>query len=310
MKVVTSRMKDAVNKAIKGAGFNNLIPITSMIGIKLADGKLRLLTTDMTNTLCIIIDKVAGDDMDITVDADKFGKLIAKTTSEDIDLSVKDDVLFVKANGTYKIPLISDEEGLISFPDVTQDHPTMFAWDFPVLISAQQMTLISLFKEEDIKVTCDPERIIFATDTQIVEGSLMEGTEDFPADDVRAYLDEAFTSSCKVPKDLLLSVLDRLALFIEPYDKNGAYFTFGRKGINIHSKKDASTETINYVESKNFQPFVCCVDIPLFKEQLQANPDDTVKICYGNENALKIESGKVTQVIALLEDEELDNINA
>lgn len=366
MKVVTSRMKEAVNKAIKGAGFNNLIPITSMIGIKLSDGKLRLLTTDMTNTLCIIIDKVAGDDMDITVDADKFGKLIAKTTSEDIDLSVKDDVLFVKANGTYKIPLISDEEGLISFPDVTHDHPTppdkwidvklssimqayninksalaktlenpaltgyycgdtvistdanvitfnafkMFAWDFPILISAQQMALISLFKEEDIKVTCDPERIIFVTDTQIVEGSLMEGVEDFPANEVNAYLDEAFTSSCKVPKDLLLSVLDRLALFIEPYDKNGAYFTFGRKGINIHSKKDASTETINYVESKNFQPFVCCVDIPMLKEQLQANPDDTVKICYGNENALKIESGKVTQVIALLEDEELDNINA
>ena len=118
MKVVTSRMKEAVNKAIKGAGFNNLIPITSMIGIKLSDGKLRLLTTDMTNTLCIIIDKVAGDDMDITVDADKFGKLIAKTTSEDIDLSVKDDVLFVKANGTYKIPLISDEDGLISFQDI------------------------------------------------------------------------------------------------------------------------------------------------------------------------------------------------
>lgn len=363
MKVVTSRMKEAVNKAIKGAGFNNLIPITSMIGIKLSDGKLRLLTTDMTNTLCIIIDKVSGVDMDITVDADKFGKLIAKTTSEDIELLVIDDVLSIKANGTYKIPLISDEEGLISFPDIKSDlsligkwgdvklssimqayninrpalaktleNPAltgyycgdmvistdanvitfnnfkMFAGDFPpMLISAQQMALLSLFGEEDIKVTTDPTTIIFATATQIIEGSLMEGIEDFPAEEVNAYLDEAFTSSCKVPKDLLLSVLDRLALFIEPYDKNGAYFTFGRKGINIHSKKDASTETINYVESKNFEQFICCVDIPMLKEQLQANPDDTVKICYGNENALKIESGKVTQVIALLEDEDLDN---
>ena len=83
---------------------------------------------------------------------------------------------------------------------------------------------------------------------------------------------------------------------------------FRSKGINIHSKKDASTETINYVESKDYQSFVCCVDIPMLKEQLQANPDDTVKICYGNENALKLESGKVTQVIALLEDEELDSV--
>ena len=359
MKVVTSRMKEAVNKAIKGAGFNNLIPITSMIGIKLSDGKLRLLTTDMTNTLCIIIDKVAGDYMDITVDADKFGKLIAKTTSEDIDLSVKDDVLFVKANGTYKIPLISDEEGLISFPDVnigsgpnaktklssvmqahninksalakTLENPAltgyycgdtvistdanvitfnqfkMFDIENPILISAQQMQLLTLNSEEDIEVYIGKTDIQFVTEDVVIDGALMEGIEDLPANEVNAYLDEAFTSSCKVPKDLLLSVLDRLALFIEPYDKNGAYFTFGRKGINIHSKKDASTETINYVESKDFEQFVCCVDIPMLKEQLQSNPDDTVKIYYGNENALKIESGKVIQVIALLEDEEIDN---
>lgn len=360
MKVVTSRMKEAVNKAIKGAGFNNLIPITGMIGIKLSEGKLRLLTTDMTNTLCIIIDKVAGDDMDITVDADKFGKLISKTTSEDIDLSVNDDVLFVKANGTYKIPLISDEEGLISFPDVnigsgpnaktklssvmqayninksalakTLENPAltgyycgdtvistdanvitfnqfkMFDIENPILISAQQMQLLTLNTKEDIEVLISGNSIQFVTEDVVIDGALMEGIEDFPANEVNAYLDEAFTSSCKVPKDLLLSVLDRLALFIEPYDKNGAYFTFGRKGINIHSKKDASTETINYVESKDFEPFVCCVDIPMLKEQLQANPDDTVKIFYGNENALKIESGKVTQVIALLEDEDLENM--
>lgn len=360
MKVVSSRMKDAVNKAIKGAGFNNLIPITSMIGIKLEGGKLRLFTTDMTNTLCIIIDKVSGVDMDITVDADKFGKLIAKTTSEDIELIVIDDVLSVKANGTYKIPLIADEEGLVTFPALSEtkgkttnvkltsimqayninksalaktlENPAltgyycgdmvistdanvitfndfkMFEQDEPLLISPQLMQLLTLNKQEDIKLIADKTLLTFIADDMVVQGAVMEGIEDFPADDVKAYLDEAFTSSCKVPKDLLLATLDRLALFIEPYDKNGAYFTFGRKGINIHSKKDASTEIINYVESKNFEPFMCCVDIPMLKEQLQANPDDTVKICYGNENALKIESGKVTQVIALLEDEDLDNM--
>lgn len=361
MKVVTSRMKDAVNKAIKGAGFNNLIPITSMIGIKLSDGKLRLLTTDMTNTLCIIIDKVSGVDMDITVDADKFGKLISKTTSEDIELLIIDDVLSIKANGTYKIPLISDEEGLISFPDIkplddknvqcstklssvmqayninksalakTLENPAltgyycgdtvistdanvitfnqfkMFDIENPILISAQQMQLLTLNTKEDIEVYIGKTGIQFVTEDVIIDGSIMEGIEDFPAEEVNAYLGEAFTSMCKVPKDLLIGILDRLSLFIEPYDKNGAYFTFTRKGINIHSKKDASTEVINYVESKDFEPFVCCVDIPMLKEQLQSNPDDTVKIYYGNENALKIESGKVIQVIALLEDEEIDN---
>lgn len=362
MKVVTSRMKEAVNKAIKGAGFNNLIPITSMVGIKLSDGKLRLLTTDMTNTLCIIIDKVSGVDMDITVDADKFGKLISKTTSEDIELLVIDDVLSIKANGTYKIPLISDEDGLISFPDIsnlseikevdcktklssvmqayninksalakTLENPAltgyycgesvistdanvitfnqfkMFDIENPILISAQQMQLLTLSTKEDIEVYIGKTDVQFVTEDVVIDGALMEGIEDFPAEEVNAYLGEAFTSMCKVPKDLLIGILDRLSLFIEPYDKNGAYFTFTRKGINIHSKKDASNEVINYVESKGFEPFMCCVDIPMLKEQLQSNPDDTVKIYYGNENALKIESGKVIQVIALLEDEEIDN---
>lgn len=362
MKVVTSRMKEAVNKAIKGAGFNNLIPITSMVGIKLSDGKLRLLTTDMTNTLCIIIDKVSGVDMDITVDADKFGKLISKTTSEDIELLIIDDVLSIKANGTYKIPLISDEDGLISFPDIsnlseikdvdcktklssvmqayninksalakTLENPAltgyycgesvistdanvitfnqfkMFDIENPILISAQQMQLLTLNTKEDIEVYIGKTDVQFVTEDVVIDGALMEGIDDFPAEEVNAYLGEAFTSMCKVPKDLLIGILDRLSLFIEPYDKNGAYFTFTRKGINIHSKKDASTEVINYVESNGFEPFVCCVDIPMLKEQLQSNPDDTVKIYYGNENALKIESGKVIQVIALLEDEEIDN---
>lgn len=364
MKVSTTRMKEAVNKVIKGAGNNNLIPITSMIGIKLSDGKLRLLTTDMTNTVCVIVDKVSGDDLDITVDSDKFSKLVAKTVAEDIDLTVKDDILYVKAGGTYKIPLISDEEGIVSFPDIESDLSDMeagwntvklssimqayhinryalsktkenqaltgyycgdhvvttdanvitfnqfkmFPFDFPVLISDRQMELLATFNEEDIKVSVDPKSVVFATDTQVLEGELMQCIDDFPAQEVSAYLDEAFTSSCTVSKDLLLGTLDRLALFIEPYDKNGAYFTFGRKGINIYSKKGASTETINYIESKDFQPFTCCVEIPVFKEQLQAIPQDSVKIYYGNENAIKLECGKVLQVMALLEDDGIDSL--
>lgn len=359
MKVTTSRIKEATNKAIKGASFNNLIPLTSMIGIKLSDGVLKLLTTDMTNNLCIMIDKVAGDDMDITVDAEKFGKLISKMTSDDIDLTVNESTLVVKGNGTYKLPLITDEEGLVSFPDIdsevninssikltsimsayninksalakTLENPAltgyycgervistdanvitfnnfkMFDNDEPVLISAQLMQLLTLNTVEDIKVAITGDRLVFITDNIIIDGAKMEGIEDFPVDAISAYLDEAFPSSCKVPKELLLSVLDRLALFIEPYDKNGAYFTFTRKGINIHSKKDASTEVINYVESKDFEPFVCCVDIPMLKEQIQANPNDTIHLYYGNENALKIENNNVIQVIALLEDEDLDN---
>ena len=69
----------------------------------------------------------------------------------------------------------------------------------------------------------------------MIYGTLLEGIEDYPVEEISRYLDVAFDSYCKIPKALLLSVLDRLQLFIEPYDKNGAYFNFTRKGLNIHS---------------------------------------------------------------------------
>lgn len=359
MKISATRFKEAVNKSVKGAGFNNLIPLTGMIGIKLENGRLNLFTTDMTNTLQVIIDKVSGDDVSFTIQADTFSKLISKITSEDVELILNDDVLTIKANGTYKIPLVMDESGLVEFPEInmepykkakksevlltsimtayninrtslakTMEQPELTGYytadkiittdgnvicindiDMNIgskLISPQMMSLLTLNSVEKIEFMESKKNLIFITPDVIIEGPSLEGIEDYPVEGVDNYLNEAFPSSCKVPKELLVSVLDRLSLFIEPYDKNGAYFTFGRKGITIHSKKDASTEIINYVDSKNFESFVCCVDIPLLKDQLLSNPDDTIELWYGNENALKIVSGKITQIIALLEDDTIE----
>lgn len=359
MKVATSRLKDATSKVIKGASFNNLIPLTSMLGIKLSGGELRLLTTDMSNTIAVTVDKVAGDDMDITIDADKFSKLIAKITSNEISLEVKDDVLNIKANGTYKLPLIADEEGLVSFPDIqmiegeesevllssilsvyninrqalaqTMERPELVGYYVgedmvvstdsdvitfnkirmldgePILLPSPVEDLLTLFDDEKISYIRNGNDLLFKTDNIMVSGTTLEGLDDYPIEPISEYLEEAFPSNCKVPKSVLLDILDRLSLFIEPYDKNGAYFTFGRKGITISSKKDSSTETVNYIESKDYSSFVCCVDIPLFRQQLDANPEDTIRLYYGNENALKIENGNIVQIVALLEDEELDN---
>ena len=104
MKVSSTRFKEAVNKAIKGAGFNNLIPLTSMIGIKLSNGKLNFLTTDASNNLCVIVDKVAGDDMNITVDAEKFGKLISKYATEVIVVKKKNRQAIIDGLKAQKFP--------------------------------------------------------------------------------------------------------------------------------------------------------------------------------------------------------------
>lgn len=117
----TELMKDVMSRAIKGAGNNKLIPITSMMCIELKDGELTVITTDATNYLYIKEQHVAGDDFYVVVDANQFAKLVSKMTCENITMTV-DEKLYtmkVKGNGNYTIELPLDEDGgPVKFPDV------------------------------------------------------------------------------------------------------------------------------------------------------------------------------------------------
>ena len=53
----------------------------------------------------------ACDDFELTVTAETFNKLIAKTTKEEVELIVNDRYLEVKGNGKYKLELPVNEEG-------------------------------------------------------------------------------------------------------------------------------------------------------------------------------------------------------
>lgn len=119
--IQTELMKDVVARAIKGAGNNKLIPITSMMCIELKDGELTVITTDATNYLYIKEQHVAGDDFYVVVDANQFAKLVSKMTCEAITMTI-DEKLYtmkVKGNGNYTIELPLDEDGgPVKFPDV------------------------------------------------------------------------------------------------------------------------------------------------------------------------------------------------
>ena len=356
--IKTLKFKDMVLRAAKGASENKLLPITSMIAIELKDNLLTLTTTDTSNTLIIREDKVDGEDFYAVVPVDVFSKLIAKTTSEIISLTLNENDLEVAGNGKYKIPLPMDEEGTIIFPKfkfdkkgepkiinlttiknilainkaaiaknldtpcicgyfisdkvITTDENVICFNDInmlgqDVLISPDMMDLLSLNTQEKIDCHYNKGYFLFETSDMVLYGAEHDGKESFPKDEILQYLDVDFSSNCKVPKLLLSSVIDRLSLFIEPYDKNGAYFVFTKEGLKITSKKSSSVELIRFTESNEFQPYACCVDIPQIQSQINSIPDEQLQIWYGNDSAIKLTSGKVTSVIALLEDEDLEN---
>jgi DNA polymerase III sliding clamp (beta) subunit (PCNA family) len=176
-------------------------------------------------------------------------------------------------------------------------------WDEPALISPEMMNLLDIFTDEKIAVYRNDNTIVFKSENCTVHGTLMDSIDDYQIEAIDGLLEQGFESSCKLTKSALLQLLDRLALFVSPYDKNGIYLTFTRDGLQIESKQANSVEVIPYTESENFCDFTCCVDIEMLHSQVKANTGDSITIHYGEENAIKITDGNVTQVVALLEDE-------
>ena len=360
LKLKTLKLQEMVSKSIKGASNNKMIPITGLMAIVLKKGVLTLITTDATNTLKVMEKDIEGDDFYVVVQTDIFSKLVAKTTTETIALTLKENSLEVKGNGTYSIELPLDEEGqLIKFPEYkfddkveksvinlstvkvllnankaalaeTMEIPCLTGYYFDdnvittdtfkvcsndikvfpnkVLLPSEMMELLSIMDEEKITFQHSGSKILFTTGSVIVFGSELDGIEDYPAEAVGAYLETEFTSVCKLPKGALLNVLDRLALFVATYDKNGVYLTFTKDGVIFSSKRSNGTELIKYQGSENFQPFTCCADIELLKSQIAAQGEEVVELWYGHEKAIKMTSGKITQIVALLEDDRvMDN---
>ena len=100
-------------------------------------------------------------------------------------------------------------------------------------------------------------------------------------------------------------MLDRIALFVDVFDKNSVYLTFTKEGLEVASKQDSGAELIPYKESSKFKAFTCCLDIELFKTQVKASPSDIIEILYGKDNSIKFVQDNVKQILALADDDRL-----
>jgi DNA polymerase III sliding clamp (beta) subunit (PCNA family) len=351
--VKTSLLQQMVAKVVKGASNNKMIPITSLMAIEQKDGVLTLTTTDSTNTFKVFNKLPEQEEFYVVVPVDIFSKLVARTTTENITLTLNDDSLEMCGNGKYNIDLQLDEVGnLIRFPEpkfdasgdevtiksvdvkkilttnkaalattleipcitgyycgkdevITTDtfkvcHNPVSLFSEPALLPPELLDLLALADEEVIKVSRNGSRIMFHTPTMSVYGVELEDIEEYPIEAIGQFLDVHFTSVCTVNRTALLDVLNRLSLFVAPYDNNSLRLTFNNDSLMISSKKSNGTEAIKYETSKNFTPFTCCIDIALFASQVAAQTTDTVELWYGHDTAVKMVSEGVTQIIALV----------
>ena len=112
LKIKTARMKEEVANAFKGSGKISNLRITEAIGIEAKEGNVIFTTTDNATNLTVrILDAVDKNiEFYACTDSETLAKLVSKTDSEYITLTLKEGYLQFEGNGVYNLPLILEPE--------------------------------------------------------------------------------------------------------------------------------------------------------------------------------------------------------
>ena len=359
MKVKTQILQEMLTKAVRGSVPNKMLPITGLIGIKnTEDDKLVLITTDGTNYLYVSHNIDETSNLDISVDVEKFSKLISKFTSEDVVLDVNDGVLKIIGNGQYKMGLeLDDNQEIIKYPDPVKkaklDNPISVATEdirsvlqfnkpalavasddncygnyfidnnsvistdsfklcgngisvnveSPILIAPNTMELLANVTDENITLTFGEGVVCFTSSDITVYSVNPNGVEDYTrtVGKVRKVIDTDLTSNCRVSKTELISLLERVSLFVGPYDKNIITLEFTEDCIEVSSKDNSAVDTIEYKEAQDTTPYTCNLDVSMFLSLIKSQTSDYLNIYYGKSDTgvIKLVDGDVSQVLAL-----------
>lgn len=182
----------------------------------------------------------------------------------------------------------------------------LFSDDDKKLISSSTMDLLGVMHDEEIDVLCNGDKLLFKTPNTTLYAVQLEDINKYPAQAIGKHLKSVFDSSCKISKSALMAVLDRLSLFVSDYDKNAVYLSFNAGELTLYSKKSTGVESIQLIDcSDTERSFSCCIDVVVFREQVATQQEDIFSVFYGNKNSIKLVCGKITQIIALLEDEQI-----
>jgi len=236
LKIGTARLQALLNKAVKGAGCNKLIPMTSLIAVKLSGGTLTLTTTDATNYLSLIEKEVEGDEFYVAVQVDLLAKLVAKMTCDEITLEVADNALNVIGNGKYQLDIpLEDDGSFVKLPNPVENFKKtkkIGTVDSSVILTSLTSIKPALATTMEYPwFTCYyvKDRVV-ATDTYTV------------ADYAKGFLDEAKLINTNV-MDLLGLFTDEISIYVDNdkmlfENEQGVVYAVVPNGIENYSIND------------------------------------------------------------------------
>ena len=145
----TTELKDALSLLTSIITKNSIKPITELVQLHGSNNKLSLGMTDNITKIALQIDCIDALDT-IVLDVEQLFKLTKLTTKEYIKIDIKDGIVVIKGNGTYKQAIKTDEMNdrlllSITFPQVAE----LYDIDLSVFKTVLNRNKISLLVGED-----------------------------------------------------------------------------------------------------------------------------------------------------------------
>jgi DNA polymerase III sliding clamp (beta) subunit (PCNA family) len=229
------------------------------------------------------------------------GGIVNKSTIQVVLETIKPALATTFENPEYTAYYMADK--IVATDQVTIASMNVKFCDVPKLINADFLDLVSVVRGEKIKVEYYSNDIIFDTEDATIVGKLVEGIEDYAIDAISGLIDQPFDCFCSVPKTALLQMLDRLSLFVGPYDDNSVILTFTKDGLQVSSKASNGIEILNYIASDNQMNFTAPINVNMLIKTVKSISNDVIEIFYGDDSAIKIVDGNITIIIALNEED-------
>lgn len=140
-------IQSACGKILAAVDTNTLSVLTETLQLKTQGKDLYISVTNREYFAQVKIPMSEEIEFHATVNANLFLKLISQITTDTIEINIVDNTLILKGNGTYKLPLIFDGDGLLELPEIVINNETAsFDIDSNSLLSMIQFNSKELSK--------------------------------------------------------------------------------------------------------------------------------------------------------------------
>ena len=103
---------------------NELSVITETLELKVSNNILYMNVTNREYYAQVRLHVDNEEEFQATVNANLFLKLVSQITTDTVEFSISGNSLVIKANGTYRLPLIYDNDKLLELPEIKIDNVT------------------------------------------------------------------------------------------------------------------------------------------------------------------------------------------